>query len=265
MTNMPIRRWWLFTPLVAILLGLAIIAIRDAQRLSLRMSCGNNLRQLCLSLLNYHDAYGRLPLASETKPDIGPWRSWRSHVYPTFIEQSSPLYDASVAWNAAPNRRLLDGTPIPRQTKMGETYLRVLDRIPPCFACPACQDDIGVNYVVVTGAGTAFPNSRSVSMQDITDGPENTLLVVESVNCNPNWTEPRDLDIATMSFQINSSDQPSISSYHTGGANVCFADGKCGLLTTKITASELTALLTISGGEPVTRADLQARGIWIPH
>ncbi len=55
-----------------------------------------------------------------------------------------------------------------------------------------------------------FPDSRSVKLSDVSDGVENTLFVVESVTCTPDWIEPRDLDIKTMNFAINYRMGPSI-------------------------------------------------------
>ncbi len=92
---------------------------------------------------------------------------------------------------------------------------------------------------------------------------KNTLFVVESVTCTPDWIEPRDLDIKTMNFAINYRIGPSISSHHPGGALVCFADLKVFLMTPLITEAELKALITIDGGEDTSRENLVSRGVLI--
>ena len=55
----------------------------------------------------------------------------------------------------------------------------------------------------------------------------------------------------------------TIAAYRYGckRANVAFADGECFFMTDDITEKELRALLTIAGGEDVTRDDLIERGI----
>ena len=119
--------------------------------------------------------------------------------------------------------------------------------------------------MVVTGARTAFPKTGYVSLSQIRDGLENTILVVESKNCSPDWTEPRDLDFDTMSFTINSKSAPSVSSDHPQGPLVCFADGAVYHLSPKTTATELKAMLTIAGNEDISRRDLVGRGVLSDH
>ncbi|MEO8270528.1 MAG: DUF1559 domain-containing protein [Aureliella sp.] len=259
------RTLLIVTAIVAGICGIMIPAIQAARNAAMEMSCRNQVKQVGLALLNFESAYKRLPIAIERTDDGRLWRSWRSYVYPTFMEQRPLIYDASTAWDSTSNIRLIDGTPIPMPTGKagGTTVLRSLDRVPWSFSCPSCKDQDGVNYVVVTGDGTAFQKTKPIKLADITDGLENTILVVESVTCTPDWTEPRDLDIETMDFKINSRDNPSISSFHPSGANVCFADMGVFLLTPNVTESELKAMLTISGGENVDRTDLLNRGVLI--
>jgi len=119
--------------------------------------------------------------------------------------------------------------------------------------------------VVVSGEATAFPKSRSVKFSDIRDGLENTILVVESVTCNPEWTEPRDMEFDTMSFRVNATNVDSISSYHPRGPLICFADGAVFHLSEKASETEVRALLTIAGEERVTRQNLITRGILVGY
>ena len=249
---------------VAGLCGLIYPAVRAAQNAAMKMQCMNHVKQIGLAFWNYESVYRRLPMAIETSKEGKLWRSWRSHLYPTFMEQAPQLYDVSQAWDSKTNLRLLDGSPITTAAgKGGGSITRSVDRIPWCFKCPACTSPTGVNYVVITGEGTVFPESASTKFSDITDGLENTLLLVESINCTPDWTEPRDLHVKTMDFKVNSEIKPSISSFHTDGANVCFADLGVFFMTTRITEPELRALITIQGGENVKRQDLVARGVLI--
>lgn len=251
--------------IAAAICGALIPAIRISRDAAMEMACRNNIKQIGLALLSYEQACGHLPLAIQLTEDGRLWRSWRTHVYPNFIEQMPPIYDATSSWDSQANIRLLVGAPIPlASSKDGATTkMTTLDRFPSCFVCPSCgtRNRKGVNYVVVRGELTAFPKSGPTRLSDISDGLENTILVVESINCNPDWTEPRDLDFETMQFTINSQDGPSISSLHRLGALACFADGEVYCITPGVTEPELKAMLTISGTENVKREDLVARGI----
>ena len=186
------------------------------------------------------------------------------------MEQMETVYDPSSSWESEINMRLLNGTPISLAAdKGGEKPRRLVSfsRVPWCFSCPKCTsgDRLGVNYVVVRGEETAFPKSSSIKLADITDGLENTILVVESITCTPDWTEPRDLDFETMKFRVNALDGPSISSKHPSGALVCFADCEVYTMTPEVTEDELRAMLTIAGNENTTRSQLIDRGVFRKH
>ncbi|XZE35994.1 DUF1559 domain-containing protein [Pirellulaceae bacterium SH501] len=256
----------LMTSMLAIaLLGAFFVAIKTARETALEMSCRNNIKQIGLALLNYESATRCLPAAIETK-DKALWRSWRTHIYPTFMEQMEAVYDPASSWDSDVNMRLLNGTQISLSTdKGGEKPRRMstLSRVPSCFSCPRCSSaaGMGVNYVVVCGEETAFPKSTSIRLADISDGLENTILVVESITCTPDWTAPRDLDFDTMKFRVNALDGPSVSSKHPSGALVCFADCEVYTMTPEVTEAELRAMLTIAGNENITRSHLINRGV----
>lgn len=237
-----------------------VIPARKAEQ---RMTCSSNLRQIGSALLNYEWSYKKLPIASEQNSKGDLMRSWRSQIYPTFMQQSPQVYDENFSWDSPENMRLLNGTPVPMGSKGGAITMHSLDRFPYLFCCPSCdrKDRKGINYVVVSGEQTAFPRSSSIELSDIKDGMENTIFVVESINCTPDWTEPYDLDFDTMSFAINAKDRPSISSHHPYGPHICFADGAVFCISEKITEAELKAMLTIAGGENITRDSLIARGV----
>jgi hypothetical protein len=251
--------------LVIVLCGALFVAIKNARDVALEMSCRNNIKQIGLALLNYESATRHFPLAVETKNETL-WRSWRTHIYPTFMEQMEVVYDPSSSWDSEVNMRLLNGTPISLATDKGGEKPRQMftfSRVPWCFSCPKCSSMVGhgVNYVVVRGTQTAFPKSKSIGLSDISDGLENTILVVESITCTPDWTEPRDLDFDTMKFTVNDLEGPSISSKHPSGALVCFADCEVYTLTPVVTEEELRAMLTIAGNENTTRSELIDRGV----
>src|SRR5262249_28978493 len=108
------------------------------------------------------------------------------------------------------------------------------------------------SYVAITGPGTMFPGASSARFADVTDGLSNTLMVVEVANVNIPWTAPQDLDLRTMSFQVNDPKRPSISSKHPGGANVVFGDSRTCFMLKSITPENLRALITIAGGEGIS-------------
>lgn len=254
----------IFAVVAIVAIGCFVYAqlILPAREQARSMSCSNNLKQIGIALHNYERTYRTLPLAVETDSDGKLWRSWRSQIYPHFMEQSSMFYDVNTSWDSPMNMRLLNGTPVPMGSKGGATFMATIPRHPWAFTCPSCRvnNRAGINYVVVSGELTAFPKSRCVKLSDIKDGLENTILVVESITFTPDWTEPRDLEFETMSFQVNAKNEPSISSVHPRGPLVCFADAAVYHVSEKATETELKAMLTIAGNENIVRQDLVSRG-----
>jgi len=99
-----------------------------------------------------------------------------------------------------------------------------------------------------------------MSLPDITDGPENTILIVEVADSAIHWMEPRDLSIETISFRINDKTKPCLSSHHPDGPLVGFADGEVFRVSRDIPPETLRALLTATGGEDIDRDELVRQG-----
>lgn len=88
--------------IIGILVGLLLPAVQAAREAARRMSCQNNLKQLGLSLHNYHDTNRRFPIGADSINCL----SWRVRILP-FIELSNLYqrfsFDAGI-WNGGPNR-----------------------------------------------------------------------------------------------------------------------------------------------------------------
>ena len=217
-------------------------AIQYAREAARSANCEGRLNQLHLAFHNYHDVYGCFPPAYIADSDGKPMHSWRVLILPYIgSKHIYEHYRFDEPWNG-PHNRLLAG------------------EIDPWFRCPNSphgDDSPLTDYVVVVGTDTLFPEDSTVSLPDITDGPENTILAVEIHNSDIHWMEPRDLNVDTMSFAVNDSTQMSISGPHPNGPAVLFVDNlRAYRVDSSVRPETLQALTTIAGGEAVSKNSL---------
>ncbi len=115
--------------IIGILVALLLPAVQSAREAARRMSCNNNLKQLALSVHNYHDTYKVFPTSAnhrDPRPQL-PTNgfSWIAKVLP-FLEQQ-PLHDTLDF-----NRSLKDGTPTDINTNWGR-----IQAVIPTLLCPS--------------------------------------------------------------------------------------------------------------------------------
>ncbi len=187
--------------IVALLIALLLPAVQQAREAARRSSCKNNVKQVGLALLNYHDIHRVFPPGTfagthhANMPQgsvVDGWRSdsWLPHVLP-FIEQQN-LYDVIAAdTNGFTTKRSWqwDG----RQTSIPS----LICPSDPGGSKPYMKQDLtwAGNYVVCAGDdhfrsgpngnGTSldgmFYSLSSTRLAAVTDGTSNTAMVSEVV------------------------------------------------------------------------------------
>jgi prepilin-type N-terminal cleavage/methylation domain-containing protein len=187
--------------IIGILVALLLPAVQAAREAARRMQCGNNLKQLGLSLHNYHDTFKTFPSGNIVRvdgPTVPPLRgdgwTWTARVLP-FLEQTAIYNRVSSVMGTD-----IGGTGSPEQVLAGrDTKLTV-------FQCPSHPSTVvnpsKENYQVSTYNGVAgsvcfnddqldeltdpgyrgngiFHMNSGVRMGDIVDGTTNTFIVAE--------------------------------------------------------------------------------------
>ena len=182
-----------------------------------RPPCNQHLQDIGAAMVAYCNEHDRLPPPFIADAQGKPMHSWRVLILPYLGEQE--LYDQyrfDEPWDGPNNKKL--------HNRIVEAYSCPNDH--PARSSLLARE---TSYVVIVGPGTVFPadSRRKISIADVFngDGASNTILVAEVHSSGIHWMEPRDLDFATMDFQINGKQGASISSKHADGAMVVMVDG----------------------------------------
>ena len=162
--------------LIMLLLCILLMpAFPHAGESSRRAQCRNNLRQLALAFDLYRGTYGHFPPPYIADADGKPMHSWRVLILP-FIEERSlfDAYDMKQPWDGPHNSQLVA-------------------QMPQVFRCPSDgQMPPGMtSYFCITGAGRTKTGQAKLRPQDIADGADKTIALVESSSARVNWLEPR--------------------------------------------------------------------------
>jgi hypothetical protein len=196
----------------------------------------SNLKEIGLALRNYRQDNGRFPPAVVYGQDGQPLYSWRVLILP-YLEQQDLYnqFNPNEPWNSPHNHELL-------------------------VKRPSVYDPVGVVtertttfFQVFIGAGTAFETRQGVALEDFSDGPDKTLLVVEAAEPVP-WTKPMDLpymavaQLPPLGGVFKARSRP-LDSRGVDGFNMLLADGSVRFVVkARVKDRTLRALITRTGG-----------------
>lgn len=246
--------------ILAVIAGICFPLVVHVRHLSSVSKCKNNLHQIAKGLYNYDSANGFFPSAGMKSEVVPPEQrvSWMieldPHVHARMDPDWNPVRDKP--WDSEENLHLA------RKGRM------------PWYLCPASQTtppgEMQVtHYVGCAGLGANAANlpitdraagffgyERTIKQADITDGLENTLMVIETARDNGPWMAA----VSTVRGVIGS-EQPYLGvsrpfgGMHRRATVVLFADGSVHSISDSIDARTLEALATIAASDSIGQFD----------
>jgi prepilin-type N-terminal cleavage/methylation domain-containing protein len=197
--------------IIAVLIGLLVPAVQQVRESANRTQCQNNLKQIGLSLNNFHDQHKVFPpgaLRSPAKGTVGPFfrrfgvtangvnHSWAVFVLP-YLEQSAlrARYNLNADW-ASPINQAARETPVPlflcpsapgASPRYNVSSVRAAGTdYAPDNAYGAALESAGLVDVSVDRNGILQVN-KAWSIPEIQDGTSNTFLVSECAGRPDEW------------------------------------------------------------------------------
>lgn len=244
---------------IGLLAGFLFPAIQTSRETARRMSCLNNLHQIGIGMLAYHDVYKRFPLGGvemrtlrwpngKLKYPNGRQLAWSAYILPYIELQSlAKRIDFSKAYDSPENAL-------------------VAAEIVPLYLCPSHSrasylvDGRGAcDYGGIYGERISSPNnppkgvmlySQYVCIRDIIDGTAHTMMISEdSWSTDMQWING--LNVFDVSAAINTAQENDLHSKHPGGVNGLMADGSARFLSEELDLTILAAICTRAGREIV--------------
>jgi prepilin-type N-terminal cleavage/methylation domain-containing protein/prepilin-type processing-associated H-X9-DG protein len=246
---------------IGLLISLLLPAVQAAREAARRLGCSNNLHQIGIGLLSYHDTFKRFPeggveMRMLVSPDgdylypNGRQLAWSAYILP-YIEMKSlsDRIDFKKAFDSPENAQ-------------------AAAEIIPTYLCPSANRQSylvqgrGVcDYGGIYGERIVSNNNPprgvmlygiTVRIRDISDGTAHSLMISEDCLCqNMQWING--LNVFDVAYAINTAPafENDPRSKHPGGVNGLMADGSVRFLRNELDLTTLAAICTRNGGEPV--------------
>lgn len=211
----------------------------EARQMARRSWLKNDLKMTAIALHNYHDIYGSFP-AGGTFADNGEgMHSWISALDGVAMYSFGGQLRLDEPWDSEYNQKFFRSV--------------LYDVINPTLpAAPVVNEDGFALSHFAANQHVMGPN-LSLKIEDITDGPANTLMIGEVNSLFQPWGAPTNWRDPMLG--LNTSPRGFGSHPDAGGVMFVIGDGSVRFLSNDIDPEVLKALSTPAGGESIHEQD----------
>jgi prepilin-type N-terminal cleavage/methylation domain-containing protein/prepilin-type processing-associated H-X9-DG protein len=181
--------------IIGILIGLLLPAVQQGRESARRAACTNNMKQMGLALLNYHDEMGHFPAGyASIKPyvdgatDTSPGWAWSASILPYLEEKAAfKAINFNLPVEATQNATAISmmiktyicpsDMPPPAAFAVTDGFSKTMATAAPCSYSASCGADPSDTFDE-TGTGIFYRNSKT-RIADIPDGTSHTAMVGE--------------------------------------------------------------------------------------
>ncbi|MBL8796828.1 MAG: DUF1559 domain-containing protein [Planctomycetia bacterium] len=209
-----------------------VVALNTTKNSANRVVSANNLRQIGLAMLVYHDAVGNLPVADKKVTPLGQAKglSWRVDLLPLLEENELyAQFKLDEPWDSPHN-------------------LKLVQRMPQIYRSPRFEyrGDGKTYYRALIGPHTILGGPKPFTLGKVQnfDGADSTLMVVEAAE-PVIWTKPDEL------VYDPNGPLPKFGGPKQGDFVAVFADAHVETLSPKLGEKTLRAYITVDGNETI--------------
>ena len=256
--------------IIGTLVALLLPAVQAAREAARRIQCQNNLKQIGLGLLGYHDVKEEFPIGCVDWRPPGKSENrqlaWSAYILP-YVEQGALFnqLDLSKPFDDPTNE--LGASRVLQIYLCPSSEILESDFGPTHFAGINGENIDGIDRdnslvrndpqkgVLLVHVANFTPEIQPISIPEITDGTSSTLFVAEDSRfADGQWINGR--NVLSQGYAINSPEadparENDIRSEHPGGANGLTCSGSVHFLSENMDLEILAALCSRAGGETV--------------
>jgi len=203
-------------------------------------TCYRQMHVLAKGIIAYRNEHGHYPPPYILDSTGKPMHSWRILILPYIAEaELYDKYDFDEPWDGPNNSRLASS-------------------MPAVFHCPGNSwsgSDSTTSYLAVIGNDTAWNPDANVSIDDIADGAQDTVLLAEYARSDIHWMEPRDVSIDDT---VGENSYFPASHHDDGDWVIAYADGYVEVID-DLPLEVFRAMLTVAGGESIDPTRIKHR------